>query len=91
MIAVYSYYVAIFEVYRLIQVFPNTNLFNMFLYDMPICPINLDKLCHLVQGKCFIYSRLLTRKLKLRPITLTLSQTTNFRLFQTERVCRRQY
>ena len=24
-------------------------------------------------------------------ITLTLSQTTNFRLFQIERVCRRQY
>ena len=24
-------------------------------------------------------------------ITLTLSQTTNFRLFQTERVCRRQF
>ena len=26
-----------------------------------------------------------------RPPTLTLSQTTNFRLFQTERLCRRQF
>ena len=27
----------------------------------------------------------------LGPLGLTLSQTTNFRLFQTERVCRRQF
>ena len=52
----------------------------------------------LFANACFIYIMCvlqITQKLKqdtsTQPLVLTLSQTTNFRLLQTERVCRQQF
>ena len=59
----------------------NFSLLSIFLYTSIHEPCYQNRMFH--KGKSRIYNHVMA--------SLNLSQTTNFRLFQTERTCRRQF